>query len=335
MTDGELPRSLARPAEAYLDHLAVERGMSANTLGAYRRDVTRYLHWLQAEGVREPQEVTRRHVTGFLQALGSGADGGHPLSPRSAARTIVAVRGMHRFWVLEQLTETDPARDVTPPRPAQELPKAIRVDQVTALLEAVPTDTAAGLRDRALLEFLYATGARISEAVGLDVDDVVGAVRSGREPEAGAGSDSGSGSGTGAAVVRLFGKGSKERIVPLGSYAAAAIEAWLVRGRPAFAARSGAGGPALFLNQRGGRLSRQSAWTILKKAAERAGIEGEVSPHTLRHSFATHLLEGGADVRVVQELLGHASVTTTQVYTLVTADTLREVYAAAHPRALA
>lgn len=330
MTDGELPRSLARPAEAYLDHLAVERGMSANTLGAYRRDVTRYLRWLQAEGVRAPREVTRRHVTGFLQVLGSGADGGHPLSPRSAARTIVAVRGMHRFWVLEQLTETDPAQDVTPPRPAQELPKAIRVDQVTALLEAVPTDTAAGLRDRALLEFLYATGARISEAVGLDVDDVVGAVRPGSE----SGSESGSEASTGPAVVRLFGKGSKERIVPLGSYAAAAIEAWLVRGRPAFAARSGAGGPALFLNQRGGRLSRQSAWTILKKAAERAGIEGEVSPHTLRHSFATHLLEGGADVRVVQELLGHASVTTTQVYTLVTADTLREVYAAAHPRAL-
>lgn len=185
-------------------------------------------------------------------------------------------------------------------------------------------------RDRALLEFLYATGARISEAVGLDVDDVVGAVRPGSE----SGSESGSEANTGPAVVRLFGKGSKERIVPLGSYAAAAIEAWLVRGRPAFAARSGAGGPALFLNQRGGRLSRQSAWTILKKAAERAGIEGEVSPHTLRHSFATHLLEGGADVRVVQELLGHASVTTTQVYTLVTADTLREVYAAAHPRAL-
>ena len=342
MTQEELPRSLVRPAEAYLDHLAVERGMSANTLGAYRRDVTRYLRWLLGLGVAEPREVTRRHVTGFLQALGTGADGGHPLAPRSAARTIVAVRGMHRFWTLEQLTETDPARDVTPPRPAQELPKAIRVQQVTALLEAVPTDTPAGLRDRALLEFLYATGARISEAVGLDVDDVLGAVRgpSGFDaaptPGAAPSGDRGEGGDeAGPAVVRLFGKGSKERIVPLGSYAAAAIEAWLVRGRPALASQSGTGGPALFLNQRGGRLSRQSAWTILKKAAERAGIETEVSPHTLRHSFATHLLEGGADVRVVQELLGHASVTTTQVYTLVTADTLREVYAAAHPRAQA
>jgi integrase/recombinase XerD len=337
VTDEELPGSLLRPAEAYLDHLAVERGMSANTLGAYRRDVTRYLRWLRSEGVAEPRDVTRRHVTGFLQALGTGADGGHPLAPRSAARTIVAVRGMHRFWTLEQLTETDPARDVTPPRPAQELPKAIRVDQVTALLEAVPTDSPPGLRDRALLEFLYATGARISEAVGLDVDDVIGAVRAPGHPDAGPlPGTGGDGDGdSGPAVVRLFGKGSKERIVPLGSYAAAAIEAWLVRGRPALATRSGTGGPALFLNQRGGRLSRQSAWTILKRAAGRAGIETEVSPHTLRHSFATHLLEGGADVRVVQELLGHASVTTTQVYTLVTADTLREVYAAAHPRARA
>ncbi|WP_413543691.1 site-specific tyrosine recombinase XerD [Citricoccus nitrophenolicus] len=344
---GEAPRSLRRPAEAYLDHLAVERGMSVNTLAAYRRDVHRYLGWLTSQGVAEPAQVTRHHVTGFLQALGTGADGGHPLAPRSAARTIVAVRGMHRFWTLEQLTATDPAQDVTPPRPAQELPKAIRVEQVTALLEAVPTDTAAGLRDRALLEFLYATGARISEAIGLDVDDVIGAVRSpagdpAGDPVGGPGSASGAEPGDGEAtgqrepgpaVVRLFGKGSKERVVPLGSYAAAALEAWLVRGRPALSARSGAGGPALFLNQRGGRLSRQSAWSILKDAAGRAGLDVEVSPHTLRHSFATHLLEGGADVRVVQELLGHASVTTTQVYTLVTADTLREVYAAAHPRA--
>lgn len=335
---GQVPRSLRRPAEAYLDHLAVERGMSVNTLAAYRRDVHRYLGWLSSQGVAEPRDITRQHVTGFLQAVGTGADGGHPLAPRSAARTIVAVRGMHRFWALEQLTEADPAQDVTPPRPAQELPKAIRVDQVTALLEAVPTDTPAGLRDRALLEFLYATGARISEAVGLDVDDVIGAVRGpagGPDEERGPGGTGVDGPGEpGPAVVRLFGKGSKERVVPLGSYAAAALEAWLVRGRPALSAKPGTGGPALFLNQRGGRLSRQSAWTILKGAAERAGLDVEVSPHTLRHSFATHLLEGGADVRVVQELLGHASVTTTQVYTLVTADTLREIYAAAHPRAL-
>lgn len=319
---------LTRRATAYLDHLAVERGMSANTLSAYRRDISRYLGWLAQQGVQAPDQATRQHVTGFLQALGTGEDGGHPLAPRSAARVLAAVRGMHRFWALEGLTEADPAQDVTPPRTATRLPKALPVGQITALLESVPTDTPTGLRDRALLEFLYATGARISEAVGLDVDDVLGAVRTGEaEQEATVTAEEGP------AVVRLFGKGSKERMVPLGSYGAAAVEAWLVRGRPALAGQ-GAGSPALFLNQRGGRLSRQSAWTILKKAAERAGIQADVSPHTLRHSFATHLLEGGADVRVVQELLGHASVTTTQVYTLVTADTLREVYAAAHPRAL-
>jgi integrase/recombinase XerD len=189
------------------------------------------------------------------------------------------------------------------------------VDEVFRILEAVDTSAPAGQRDRALLEFLYSTGARISEAVGLDVDDV-------SVDEA----------LSGPAVVRLFGKGSKERLVPLGSYAAKAIDSYLVRGRPTLSGK-GRGGPALFLNMRGGRLSRQSAWTILKTAAEKAEVKREVSPHTLRHSFATHLLEGGADVRVVQELLGHASVTTTQVYTLVTAETLREVYAASHPRA--
>jgi integrase/recombinase XerD len=229
---------------------------------------------------------------------------------------VVAVRGLHKFWALEGMTTTDPASDVHPPMPGKRLPKAISVDEVTRILEATGTDTAAGLRDRALLEFLYSTGARISEAVGLDVDDI-----SLREGEAGP------------AIVRLFGKGSKERLVPLGSYGARALDAYLVRARPLLAAK-GKGTPALFLNARGGRISRQSAWTILKAAAEKANISKDVSPHTLRHSFATHLLEGGADVRVVQELLGHASVTTTQVYTLVTADTLREIYAAAHPRAL-
>ena len=326
---------LTRRATAYLDHLAVERGMSANTLSAYRRDISRYLGWLAQQGVQAPDQATRQHVTGFLQALGTGEDGGHPLAPRSAARVLAAVRGMHRFWALEGLTEADPAQDVTPPRTATRLPKALPVGQITALLESVPTDTPAGLRDRALLEFLYATGARISEAVGLDVDDVIGAVHTtdSESSDADGSEADGSAADEGPAVVRLFGKGSKERLVPLGSYGAAAVEAWLVRGRPALVGKGG-GSAALFLNQRGGRLSRQSAWTILKKAAERAGVEADVSPHTLRHSFATHLLDGGADVRVVQELLGHASVTTTQVYTLVTADTLREVYAAAHPRAL-
>ena len=301
----------------YLQHMSVERGLSANTLAAYRGDLRRYLAFLLARGIRHAPGITRHDVSAFAQAVVSGDDGLSPLSPRSAARTIVAVRGLHRFWALEGVTEGDPARDVHPPLAGRRLPKAIPVADVVRILDSVDISTPSGLRDRALLEFLYSTGARISEAVGLDVDDV----------SVGESLD-------GPAVVRLTGKGSKERLVPVGSYAARATDAYLVRGRPALAS-TGSGGPALFLNQRGGRLSRQSAWSILKAATERAQVTREVSPHTLRHSFATHLLEGGADVRVVQELLGHASVTTTQVYTLVTADTLREVYAAAHPRARA
>ena len=301
----------------YLQHMSVERGLSANTLAAYRRDLRRYGAFLGARGVEDAARITRHDVSAFAQAVVSGEDGQSPLSPRSAARTVVAVRGLHRFWALEGITEGDPARDVHPPMAGRRLPKAIPVPEVVRILEAVDASSPSGQRDRALLEFLYSTGARISEAVGLDVDDV-----------------SVTDAADGPAVVRLTGKGSKERLVPVGSYAARAVDAYLVQGRPGLAAK-GTGSPALFLNARGGRLSRQSAWTILKTATERAGVTREVSPHTLRHSFATHLLEGGADVRVVQELLGHASVTTTQVYTLVTADTLREVYAAAHPRALA
>lgn len=300
----------------YLQHVGVERGLAANTLVAYRRDLARYSNFLAGQGVERPGDITRHHVTDFAQALSDGSDGAAPLGVRSAARTIVAVRGLHKFWALEGTTTSDPASDVHPPMPGKRLPKAISVGEVTRILEAAGSDSATGLRDRALLEFLYSTGARISEAVGLDVDDV-SLEHAGGEP----------------AIVRLFGKGSKERLVPLGSYGARAVGAYVVRGRPLLASK-GKGTPALFLNARGGRISRQSAWTILKSAAEKANITKDVSPHTLRHSFATHLLEGGADVRVVQELLGHASVTTTQVYTLVTADTLREVYAAAHPRAL-
>jgi integrase/recombinase XerD len=228
---------------------------------------------------------------------------------------VVAVRGLHRFALLDGLVPADVAHEVRPPSPARRLPKAIPVDSVIALIEAAASvEGPRGVRDRALLELLYGTGARISEAVGLAVDDL----------------------DRGSAAVRLAGKGGKERVVPVGSYALAAVEDYLVRGRPALAAagKGGVRGGALFLNVRGGPLSRQSAWAILRAAAERAGVREEVSPHTLRHSFATHLLDGGADVRVVQELLGHASVTTTQVYTLVTVDKLREVYASSHPRAL-
>ena len=253
-------------------------------------------------------------VAAFLTALREGDDDHPPLSATSAARAVVAVRGLHRFALLDGLVPDDVAHEVRPPTPARRLPKAIPVESVVALIEGAGSlEGPRGLRDRALLELLYGTGARISEAVGLAVDDL----------------------DRGQATVRLAGKGGKERVVPVGSYALRAVEDYLVRARPALAAqgRGTRGGP-LFLNVRGGALSRQSAWAILRSAAERAGLPEEVSPHTLRHSFATHLLDGGADVRVVQELLGHASVTTTQVYTLVTVDKLREVWATSHPRAL-
>lgn len=302
-----------RAAAQYLEHLTVERGLARNSLAAYRRDLRRYLAFLQTREIVDPASVTEPTVTDFLAALRE-PDGDTPgLSASSAARTLVAVRGFHHFLHDEGVTPLDPAAEVRPPAAPKRLPKSIPVSEVERLLEAASAPgTPAALRDRALLEVLYGSGARISEAVGLDVDDV--------HLERG--------------LVRLMGKGSKERIVPLGSYALEALDAYLVRARPGFVVL-GYGTPALFLNARGGRLSRQSAWAGLQSAAERAGIAASVSPHTLRHSFATHLLEGGADVRVVQELLGHASVTTTQVYTKVTADTLREVYAAAHPRALA
>ena len=302
---------MARAVDAWLTHLDVERGVSRHTLSAYRRDLVRWTAFLDSAGIQRPEDVRERDVTEFLSRLREGDSDHAPLAASSAARTLVAVRGLHRFLALEGVLDTDPARRVSPPRTPARLPKAIPVEDVERLLEAASVgDTPASLRDRALLELLYGTGARISEAVGLDVDDV--------EREDG--------------VVRLRGKGGKERIVPMGSYATAALSAWLVRGRPVLATR-GDGTPALFLNTRGSRLSRQSAWSVLRTCAERAEVEGHLSPHTLRHSFATHLLEGGADVRVVQELLGHASVTTTQVYTLVTVQRLREVYAQSHPRA--
>jgi integrase/recombinase XerD len=294
--------------EDYLAHLAVERGVAANTLAAYGRDLRRYLEHLGA--VDRLGDVSEAQVAGFLAALREGDTDHPPLSASSAARAVVAVRGLHRFAARDGIVADDVARAVRPPAPPRRLPKAISVDDVERLLEAAGFDgTPLALRDRALLEVLYGTGARISEAVGLDVDDLLD-----RD------------------AVVLRGKGGKERVVPVGSYARKAVDDYLVRARPALAA-GGRGTSRLFLNARGGALSRQSAWTILRVAAERAGLATEISPHTLRHSYATHLLDGGADVRVVQELLGHASVSTTQVYTLVTVDRLREVYATAHPRA--
>jgi integrase/recombinase XerD len=285
---------------------------------SYRRDLKRYVDFLIARSISGLNEVTEEVVAGFLAMLREGDDTHPPLAAGSAARTLVAVRGLHRFAHREGSTPTDPAHMVRPPTLPRRLPKAVEVEAVERLLAAAGFDeTPLAVRDRALLELLYGTGARISEAVGLDVDEL----------------DTSSG------VVRLRGKGGKERIVPLGSYARRALDAYLVRSRPvlaaaASAAQAGRNRGALFLNARGGRLSRQSAWAVLRAAAEKAGLPDDISPHTLRHSFATHLLDGGADVRVVQELLGHASVSTTQVYTLVTVDRLREVYALTHPRAL-
>ena len=304
--------TLADGARQYLEHLEVERGLAPATLRAYRRDLARYQAFLAGRGLSTPGEVGQQHVADFLAAIRTGDDGGATLGAASAARAVVAVRGLHRFLLLEGQVAVDPASRVHPPPAPRRLPKALDLPDVERLLAAAAAPgTPAALRDRALLEVLYGCGVRISEAVGLDLDDVdrVGG------------------------LVRVLGKGSKERLVPVGGYAATALDAYLVRARPGLAQR-GRGVPALFLNSRGGRLTRQSAWLSLRVAAERAGLTASISPHTLRHSFATHLLEGGADVRVVQELLGHASVATTQIYTRVTADTLREVYAATHPRAL-
>ena len=320
---------VAETVDAYLTHLRVERGASPHTLAAYRRDLAKYTQFLAGRGTTDLDQIDSRQISDFAAELHAGvraADGEGweraPLANSSVARAVVVVRGLHRFALEDRASEQDPARAVHPPRPPKRLPKALPLDQVQAMLDTPDVDGELGLRDRALLELLYGTGARISEATGLDVDDVARVLDS--EPEE-------------RVALRLLGKGSKQRIVPLGSYARAALVNYLVRARPTLAGRGPIIGrlstPALFLNSRGSRLSRQSAWAIVQSAARRAGIATEVSPHTLRHSYATHLLDGGADVRVVQELLGHASVTTTQLYTLVTVDHLREVYLAAHPRA--
>ena len=246
-----------------------------------------------------------------------------PLGPNSIARTMAAVRGAHAFWVSALIVPTDPAAPVTPPKNVKRLPKAVSVEDIQRLLAVPDRETATGLRNRAILEFLYATGARVSEMLNADIDDV---------HFEGTLTDEDGNQITLPGYVRLFGKGNKERLVPIGSYAQKAIQDYLVRARPSFVAH-GKGTAALFVNGRGGRLGRQGAWLILKEAAEAAGLSSDFSPHSMRHSFATHLLQGGADIRVVQELLGHASIATTQVYTKVTPEGLMEVYRMAHPRA--
>jgi integrase/recombinase XerD len=298
-------------AERYLDHLAVERGLSDNTLVAYRRDLRRYAAFLARRGVRHATGVDEKTVRSFLASLSASTHGpeARPYRATSVARTLSAVRSFHRFLLREGVADRDPSAGVPLPRLPRSLPRPIPLEDVRRLLEAPDGGTPIGLRDRAILELLYGSGLRISELTALDVDDL----------------------DLDEASLRVMGKGSKEREVPLGSFARDAVAAYLTRGRPALA--TGASRGALFLNARGGRLSRQSCARLLAGHVRTARIDRRVTLHTLRHSFATHLLEGGADVRVVQELLGHASVATTQVYTLITSQHLREIYETSHPRA--
>ena len=317
MSDSK-PSQIQRHINGYLDHLLVERGLAKNSMSAYRRDLGRYQEFLVDRDFLEFSAVSANEISDFLISLRLGNEQHPALAPSSAARTLIAVRGLHAFLAKEGITTSDSARAVKPPGISKRLPKALTFTEIERLLGAVGADSESDLtvlmmRDQALLELLYGTGARISELTDLSLDDV--STLSKDLP-----------------ILRLKGKGNKERLVPVGSHALKALDRYLVRSRPVLASKS-TSSSALFLNARGSKLSRQSAWTILQAAAQRADLAGKVSPHTMRHSFATHLLENGADVRVVQELLGHASVTTTQIYTLVTVDQLREVYATAHPRA--
>ncbi|MEW6935064.1 site-specific tyrosine recombinase XerD [Trueperella pyogenes] len=299
-----------RDIRQYLAHLGVERSLSRHTTSAYLRDLNHYVMHLRARAVPSFDKVSPDDAAAFVDYLREGHSG-TVFATSSVARMVTSVRKLHEFLVLEGRTASDPTVDLHPPKVGQRLPKAITVEQMAVLIEAASfADDAIALRDRALVEVLYGTGARVSEAVGLTGDDI----------------------DLDGATIRLFGKGRKERILPLGQYAIAALEAYLVRGRPALAAK-GAGTTSLFLNTRGKPLTRQAAWGAIQTIAERAGI-ADVSPHTFRHSFATHLLQGGADVRIVQEMLGHSSVTTTQIYTKVTTQTLRETYVSSHPRAV-
>jgi len=301
--DDMLPAAATR----FLRHVRSERGLAPATVQAYRRDLVRYATYL-GEHDLDLADVRQEDVEAFVAWLRQRRqEDGRPFAERSVARTVVAVRGLHRFLLAEDGATSDPAAGVPAPAAARSLPKALGIAQIAALLDAPPRTGASGARDRAGLELMYGAGLRISELVGLDVDDVDLVDN----------------------LVVVRGKGDRERIVPFGEPAAAAIGSWLTQGRPTMQPVS----PALLVNRRGARLTRQGFWKIVRRHAETVALERVVTPHTLRHSFATHLLDGGADVRAVQELLGHASVTTTQIYTLVSRQALRTVYSQAHPRA--
>jgi integrase/recombinase XerD len=308
------PRATAPLADhvaRFLEHLTVERGVAPNTVAAYRRDLRLYLAFLARKRRKVLADITEADLDGFVASLRDHEYAeGRRYSPATVARVLAAVRGFHRYLTRTGASAADPSEAVGSVKIPRSLPKALSIEEVEALIAAVPAEGAVGARDRAIVELLYAAGLRITELTSLDVDDVD--LRD--------------------QTVRCIGKGSKERIVPIGRAAVEALKAYLTRVRPNLATRKGE--HALFLNQRGRRLTRQGCWKLLKHYAEdRAHLKRHISPHTLRHSFATHLLDGGADIRVVQELLGHASVATTQVYTLVSQESLRAVYDAAHPRA--
>jgi len=301
---------LQQQVDEYLAYCAVERNLSPNTVQSYRRDLALYAGYLDASSVAALADVTSDHVAGFLKTQSIGDPERSGLKPSSVARIAASVRGLHRFALRERWVRVDVAKEQRTPSPERRLPKALSVEEVVALIESADTGTPFGLRARALADLLYSTGARISEALALDVDDVASGER----------------------VVVVRGKGDKQRLVPIGSMARDSLDAYMTRGRPALLA-GGTGSAALFVNERGRRLTRQSAAADLTDLQRRAQIPGHVSPHVLRHSFATHLLNGGADIRVVQELLGHASAATTQIYTKVSVEQLREVYLSSHPRA--
>ena len=307
-----------RLLEQFLTHVGVERGLAQSTVDAYASDLRRYLDWLEARGIHGPSAVTRQDVEDYVADLDAAGESG-----RSKARRLASIHAFHRFALAQQAVASDVAATVKAPKGAGTLPDVLTVDEVARLLEAVPQPGGAGVagvedavlvRDRALLELMYATGARVSEIVGADIDDMDFDEH----------------------VIRVTGKGSKQRLVPVGGYACQALQRYLDEARPVLGRRKRSGSAerrALFLNKRGCRLSRQSVWEVVKAAGERAHIAKPLHPHTLRHSFATHLIQGGADVRTVQELLGHASVTTTQIYTHVSPESLIEAYLTAHPRA--
>lgn len=301
--DEARPPAMEAAADAYLSYALAERGLARNTVEAYARDLVDFSDFAARRGVTEPAAVRRSTLTLYLLSLRRRG-----LAPSTVARRLAAIRGLTAFLLREGQIADDPALDLSPAKRAHRLPTVLAVDEVERILSQPRGEDPASLRDRAILELLYAAGLRVGELVALDVGDVHLSME----------------------YVRCVGKGSKERIVPIGSQAVNAMRNYLVLARPALAGRRAR--TALFLNKRGGRLTRQSVWAVLKGHAARAGIRKPLSPHTLRHSFATHLLDGGADLRAVQEMLGHASIVTTQIYTHLTRSRLREVYRRAHPR---